>query len=118
QGGFAGMALHPKFLDPVSPKNFVYVSYVHTYVGGSSPNGIFYTNRLVRFTYNTGTGKLESPVSLCDTLPGSNDHNSQRMIIAPVGGTNYLFYAQGDMGAGQLSDQWRPNKAQNSDSYE
>lgn len=57
---------------------------------------------------------------LCDTLPGSNDHNSQRIIIAPVtsGGTNYLFYSSGDMGAGQFSNRTRPIKAQNPDSYE
>ncbi len=120
QGGLAGLALHPKFLDATTPQNYVYISYIRTSNGGSSPTGIFFTNRLVRFTYNTGTGKLESPVSLCDTLPGSNDHNSQRMIIAPVvaGGTNYLFYAQGDMGAGQFGNRDRPNKAQNPASYE
>lgn len=118
QGGFAGLALHPKLLDPVSPQNFVYISYVHTYISNTDPNGIFYTNRLVRFTYNTGTGKLESPVSLCDTLPGSNDHNSQRLIIAPVGSTSYLFYASGDLGAGQFSNRLRPMKAQLPESYE
>ncbi len=93
QGGLAGLALHPKFLDPIAPKNYVYISYIHSSNGGSSPTGIFFTNRLVRFTFNTSTGKLESPVSLCDTLPGSNDHNSQRMIIAPVtpGGTTLSF---------------------------
>lgn len=118
QGGFAGLALHPQFLAASNPKNFVYVSYVHSYVGGSAPNGIRYINRVVRFTYNTSTGKLGSPVSLCDTLPGSNDHNSQRMIIAPVSGTYYLFYAEGDMGAGQFDNRLRPNKAQDSSSYE
>ncbi|MBL7739097.1 MAG: PQQ-dependent sugar dehydrogenase [Chitinophagaceae bacterium] len=114
QGGFAGMALHPDF--PSTP--YVYVSYVHTYIGGSSPTGTFYTNRLVRFTYSSGTGKLGSPVSLCDSLPGSNDHNSQRIIIAPVGGTNYLFYAAGDMGAGQFGNRLRTMKAQNPNAYE
>jgi PQQ-dependent dehydrogenase (s-GDH family) len=120
QGGFAGLALHPKFLDSISPKNYVYISYVRKYDSASviTNGGYYFRNSLVRFTYNTSTGKLESPVALCDTLPGSNDHNSQRIIIAPVGGTYYLFYAQGDMGAGQLSDQWRPNKAQNPNSYE
>ena len=121
QGGFAGMAIHPKFLDPVAPKNYIYVSYVHSYVKTvTSPanGGIFFTNRVVRFTYNTATGKLESPVSLCDTLPGSSDHNSQRMIIAPVNGTDYLFYAAGDMGAGQFDNTNRENKAQNTASYE
>lgn len=118
QGGFAGMALHPKFLDPTDPQNYVYVSYVYSSNGGASPDGIFFTNKLVRFNYNPGTGKLESPVALCDTLPGSNDHNSQRMIIVPVGGTPYLFYASGDMGAGQFSNRLRPQKAQFPNSYE
>lgn len=118
QGGMAGLVLHPNFMHPTTPENYVYVSYVRTYNGGSSPTGIFFTNRLVRFTYNTGTNKLESPVSLCDTLPGSNDHNSQRIIIAPVDGTYFLFYASGDMGAGQFSNKDRPMKAQNANSYE
>lgn len=118
QGGFAGMALHPKFLDPTTPQNFVYIAYVYSYTGGADPNGIYYTNRLVRFTYNTGTGKLESPVSLCDTIPGGNDHNSQRVIIVPVGGTPYLFYAAGDVGAGQFANRLRPMKSQLVNSYE
>ena len=98
----------------------MYISYVRKFDSASviTNGGYYFKNSVVRFTYNTSTGKLESPVALVDTLPGSNDHNSQRMIIAPVGGTYYLFYASGDMGAGQLSDQWRPNRAQNPDSYE
>lgn len=121
QGGLAGLALHPKFMDPVSPQNYVYISYVHTSLGsGGTGWGNKFVNRLVRFTYNTGTNKLESPVSICDTLPGSNDHNSQRIIIAPVepNGTPFLFYASGDMGAGQGNNYNRPILAQNPESYE
>ena len=120
QGGMAGLALHPNFLDGTGLNDYVYVSYVHRSLGGSSPTGIFFRNKLVRFTYNSGTGKLESPVVLCDTLPGSSDHNSQRIIIAPVtsGGTYYLFYGSGDMGAGQFANRTRPNNAQNPASYE
>jgi trimeric autotransporter adhesin len=113
QGGCAGLVLHPKFLDPITPKNFVYLSYVR-----SKTSSTVFTNRVVRFEYNTTTNRLESPVSLCDTLPGSNDHNSQRMIIVPVGGVDYLFYAQGDMGAGQFDNKLRAQKAQMIDSYE
>ncbi len=113
QGGLAGLALHPKFLDPVAPQNYVYISYIHT-----RNSSTVFVNRLVRFTYNTGTGLLESPVSLCDTLPGSSDHNSQRMIIAPVNGVDYLFYASGDMGAGQFGNHMRTLKAQFINSYE
>ncbi|HUC82788.1 MAG TPA: PQQ-dependent sugar dehydrogenase [Flavisolibacter sp.] len=115
QGGLAGLAIHPDWTN----KKFVYISYVHTYNSTAANSaGVFFTNRIVRFTYNTSTNKLESPVSLCDTLPGSGDHNSQRMIIAPVGGTNYLFYAAGDMGAGQFGNATRPVKAQFTGAYE
>ncbi|MBS1921199.1 MAG: PQQ-dependent sugar dehydrogenase [Bacteroidetes bacterium] len=115
QGGFAGLAIHPQFN---SGKPYVYISYVLKYNGGSSGPGYFFTNALVRFTYDGVSGKLKNPVMMCDTLPGSSDHNSQRLIIAPVGGTDYLFYPQGDMGAGQLSNNLRTNKAQDMSSYE
>jgi PQQ-dependent dehydrogenase (s-GDH family) len=118
QGGLAGLALHPNFLDGTGTHDYVYVSYVHRFLGGVSPTGQFFRNKLVRFTYNSLTDKLESPVVLCDTLPGGSDHNSQRILIAPVGGTNYLFYASGDMGAGQFANRTRPNNAQNPASYE
>lgn len=119
QGGFAGMALHPKFLDAGSPQNYVYISYVH-----SNPSTAVFVNQIVRFFYNTSTNKLESPVSICDTIPGSQDHNSQRMIIVPMtqGGSDYyLFYAAGDMGAGQqypTLNITRPMKAQVLNAYE
>ena len=121
QGGLAGLALHPNFLDGTgSENNSVYISYIYSSNGGTAPTGVFFTNRLVKFIYNKVSGLLESPVSLCDTLPGSSDHNSQRMIIAPVipGGTKYLFYAEGDMGAGQFGNRDRLQKAQFSNSYE
>jgi trimeric autotransporter adhesin len=117
QGGLAGMALHPNFLDGTpSENNTVYISYIR------SGSGSFFTNRLAKFTYNKITNKFESPVSICDTLPGSNDHNSQRMIIAPMvaGGPKFLFYASGDMGAGQgnATNVPRTIKSQFPNSYE
>jgi PQQ-dependent dehydrogenase (s-GDH family) len=119
QGGLAGLAIHPDFMNVITPKKYVYVSYIRSYLSTSGGNGgVFYQNRIVRFTYNPLNGKLASPVSLCDTLPGSSDHNSQRMIIAPVSGVYYLFYAQGDMGAGQFGNASRTENAQNLNSYE
>lgn len=119
QGGMMGLALHPQFMAASNPKNYVYIAYVFEYDGTASDDeGVFFTNKLVRFTYNTSTQKLEDPESLCDSLPGSSDHNSGRMIIAPVGGSYYLFYGQGDMGAGQFTNKQRPNKAQTTASYE
>jgi glucose/arabinose dehydrogenase len=119
QGGLMGMALHPDFNHPTNPKKLVYLAYVKSQ--GSVPTdntGQFYTNYLVRFNYDEGTNQLTSPVALCDTLPGSKDHNSGRMIIAPVNGVNYLFYASGDMGAGQFENRYRVQKAQVTGSYE
>ena len=123
QGGMAGLALHPDFMNSTSPKKYVYISYVYSYTGyvnnrSTDSLGAVFVNRIVRFTYNTTTAKLESPISLCDTLPGSSDHNSQRLIVAPVNGVNYLFYGQGDMGAGQFANKYRLNKAQITASYE
>lgn len=119
QGGFAGMALHPQFTGAAGGQNFVYIGYVH-----SNPSTAVFVNRIVRFEYNPATNRLQSPVSICDTLPGSQDHNSQRMIIAPMtqGGSDYyLFYASGDMGAGQqfpALNVTRPMKSPLINSYE
>jgi trimeric autotransporter adhesin len=124
QGGMMGFAIHPDYNHPTTPKKYIYIAYVHDYIGlnttnpnnGESVTGHLFMTRLVRFTYANGT--LGSPVSLCDTIVGSNDHNSGRIIIAPVAGTNYLFYAVGDMGAGQFANLSRINKAQTINSYE
>jgi glucose/arabinose dehydrogenase len=70
------------------------------------------------YNYNTTSGKLDSPVTICDTLPGSKDHNSGRIIIAPIGGINYLFYSSGDMGSGQYENLTRPVNVQDPGSYE
>ena len=119
QGGLAGLALHPKFLDGTGLHDYVYVSYVHRYLTTlSGSGGIYFRNKIVRFTYNSVTQKLGSPSVVCDTIPGGQDHNSQRMIIAPVGGTYYLFYAAGDMGAGQFSNRLRPENAQHPECYD
>jgi trimeric autotransporter adhesin len=131
QGGMMGLALHPDFNHPTTPKKYVYVAYVRSYVtpfkdvtdtvltsptpGDTVKGYLFYTS-LVRFDYN-GTN-LVNPQIICDTIKGSSDHNSGRMIIKPIAGTNYLVYAVGDMGAGQFANYKRTIKAQDSSSYE
>ena len=117
QGGMMGLAVHPQFKDSTN-KKFVYVGYVHSANGGSSGPGYLFTTKIVRFEYDTINNKLYRPLSICDTIRGSDDHNSGRMIIAPVDGVNYLFYAVGDMGTGNYNNKTRTNKSQNSASYE
>ena len=113
QGGMMGLALHPQFLAPTDPKNFVYLAYVRSYTSGQN-----FSTSIVRFTWNTATAALESPVQIITNIPGSGDHNSGRMIIAPWGGQDFLFYAVGDMGAGQFSNVARTVNSQNLSSLE
>jgi PQQ-dependent dehydrogenase (s-GDH family) len=124
QGGLMGLAVHPEFMTNPA-KKFVYIGYVRDYVGSNVtlPGGEFvagplFTTWVVRWTYSAVTGQLGSPVMLCDTIRGSDDHNSGRMIIAPVGDSMYLFYAVGDQGGGQFGNITKVNKAQEAKSYE
>lgn len=119
QGGMMGMALHPNF----ATTPYVYVAYVKNYIGldptlstGEQVKGHFFRTSIVKFTYNGS--QLVNPETICDTIRGSNDHNSGRMIIAPVGGVNYLFYACGDQGGGQFDNIAKVNKAQDLSSVE
>ncbi|PST84959.1 hypothetical protein C7T94_02235 [Pedobacter yulinensis] len=123
QGGLMGMALHPQLLQG---KPFVYLMYVYRFEGadqsGSGCIGNFggcrFRGRIVRYVYDTAAKKLDSPVTLCDSIPQSNDHNGGRLALAPVNGKLYLFYSTGDMGAGQFGNAGQPNRAQLSESYE
>ncbi|RCH56306.1 hypothetical protein DJ568_00115 [Mucilaginibacter hurinus] len=123
QAGLMGMALHPQLL---SGKPYIYLAYIYKFAGadsvgnGGRPNkgGYFFTTKIARYTYDARNRSLTNPVSICDTIPGSNDHNGGRLLIAPVNGTNYLFYSTGDMGAGQFNNAGRQNRAQQLDAYE
>jgi PQQ-dependent dehydrogenase (s-GDH family) len=123
QGGLMGLALHPQLLQG---QPYVYLVYIYRFAGAGQPGkggaanfgGLFFTTRLVRYEYQAQTQTLSNPVTLCDTLPGSSDHNGGRLLIAPVGGQDYLFYSIGDLGAGQFDNAGRPNHAQEPTRYE
>lgn len=123
QGGLMGLALHPQLL---SGKPYVYVAYLYSFKGanargnGCAENfgGCFFSTKIVRYTYEPRADTLINPEVLCDTIPGSSDHNSGRLMIAPVDGKDYLFYTVGDMGAGQFDNANRPNHAQQVTFYE
>lgn len=115
QGGLMGLALHPNLL---TGKPYVYLAYIYRYDGGSAPTGQFFKTKVVRYTYNATALTLTNEQVLCDTIPGSNDHNGGRLTIANVNGAPYLFYGVGDMGGGQFDNASRKNKAQDVTSYE
>jgi PQQ-dependent dehydrogenase (s-GDH family) len=115
QGGLMGLALHPNLL---TGKPYVYLAYVYRYDGGAAITGQFFKTKVVRYTYNATAQTLSNEEVMCDTIPGSNDHNGGRMTIANINGAPYLFYGVGDMGAGQFDNANRLNKAQDATSYE
>ncbi|MGH2553334.1 MAG: PQQ-dependent sugar dehydrogenase [Chitinophagaceae bacterium] len=129
QGGLMGLALHPNLYspDPVvrNAKPWVYAAYV--YNKGSCPGtntSCIYTTKIVRFTYNGNS--LSGPVTIINTIPGSSDHNSGRLVFSPdiepgadAAHTQYrLYYTIGDMGAGQFLNTTRTENAQNVDVME
>ncbi|HMK27314.1 MAG TPA: PQQ-dependent sugar dehydrogenase [Chitinophagaceae bacterium] len=107
QDGLMGLALHPQFL---TGKPYVYISYTY-----QSLSNTVRKTRIERYIYNPGTQLLESPVTILQDIPGSNDHNSARIAIGP---DLKLYYSVGDMGAGQFDNINRPNNAQNLNIYE
>lgn len=107
QDGLMGLALHPQFL---SGKPFVYISYTY-----QSLSSTVRKTRIEKYTYNSGTQILESPETILQDIPGSNDHNSARISIGP---DLKLYYSVGDMGAGQYDNLSRTNNAQNLNIYE
>ena len=123
QGGLMGMALHPG-LTTGSP--YVFLAYAYHFNGaqqdndGGEPNsgGYFYKIRIVRYSYDQASAQLIRPIIICDSIPGSSDHNGGRLMIATQGKKEYLFYSAGDMGAGQFANGGRTNHAQSTTSYE
>ena len=123
QGGLMGMALHPELLNG---KPYVYLMYIYRFEGVDSAGkgckdnfgGCRFLGRVVRYDYNKQAKQLLNPVTLCDSIPQSNDHNGGRLTLAPVKGKLYLFCTVGDMGAGQFGNAGQPNRAQDINSYE
>lgn len=124
QGGLMGLVIHPNVYsaNPAvrAAKPWVYAAYV--YNRGSCPGtntSCIFTTKIVRFDYNGNT--LSNPVTILNTIPGSSDHNSGRLVISPViepgadaAHTQYrLYYTVGDMGAGQFLNTTRAENAQN-----
>lgn len=119
QGGLMGMALHPSMYSewPTPTKPWVYLAYVYEYLNCNGGPCMFKT-KVVRYDYDRNSHSLSNEKVIISTLNGSNDHNSGRLAIGEVGGTPYLFYTIGDMGAGQFNNISRTNNAQSRNTLE
>lgn len=116
QGGLTGMVLHPQF---TSGQPYVFLAYVHHFdscIG--TDEGCFFRTKVVRYAYDAANQKLNGEVVLCDTIPGSTDHNGGRLAIGTVGNQSYVFYSVGDMGSGQFFNAKRQHNGQDPNKYE
>jgi PQQ-dependent dehydrogenase (s-GDH family) len=108
QDGVLGLALHPLLLTGTG-HDFVYVSYDYLTNTPAPVTNERRRLRIVRFTYNRTTHRLNSPKTLITGLPGGTDHQSARLRFGPDG---KLYYTIGDQGANQLAYFCRPDWAQ------
>ncbi|GAA4235402.1 hypothetical protein GCM10022291_17190 [Postechiella marina] len=105
QGGLMGMAIHPDLFNNLNTaNNYVYAAYTYN-------DGAGLQLRIVRLLYNHAQNILEEDTSLdangtiIEGLPGSEDHNSGRLIIGP---DLKLYYTIGDQGANQFTYSCNP----------
>ena len=105
QDGLLALALHPDLLKHKG-KDYVYVSF--TYNIAEEP-AVDRRTKIRRYTYNRVTETLGSPVDIITGLPGSDDHNSARLLFGPDG---KLYYTIGDQGNNQFARMCNPNRAQ------
>ena len=93
QDGLLGMTFDPNFNDTY----FIYVAYTYDADPGEELDR---RTKITRFTYDTPTSTIGSPIDLISGLSGSRDHNSGRMIFGQDG---KLYYTIGDQGKNQLA---------------
>ncbi|XXY23021.1 glucose/sorbosone family PQQ-dependent dehydrogenase [Sorangium sp. So ce216] len=96
QDGLLGLALHPDLLQGTG-SDYVYVSYTYDTDTSSAVNR---RTKIRRYTYDPTAGTLGSPVDIITGLPGSDDHNSARLLIGP---DLKLYYTVGDQGNNQFN---------------
>jgi PQQ-dependent dehydrogenase (s-GDH family) len=105
-GGVLGMALDPGLLKGTG-SDYVYVAY--TYDADADPATIARRTKIVRFTYDPRAHTLGSPHEILADLPAGTDHEGGRLLIGP---DRKLYFTIGDLGANQLANFCKPNRAQ------
>src|SRR4051812_2523863 len=105
-GGVLGMALDPGLLKGTG-SDYVYLAY--TYDADADPATIARRTKIVRFTYDPRAHALGGPHEILDDLPAGTDHQGGRLIIGP---DRKLYFTIGDLGANQLANFCKPDRAQ------
>ena len=105
-GGLLGMALDPGLLKTAG-HDYVYVAY--TYDADADPATVTRRTKIVRFTYDRGAHVLGHAKDILTGLPAGTDHQGGRLVIGP---DRKLYFTIGDLGADQLANFCKPNRAQ------
>jgi PQQ-dependent dehydrogenase (s-GDH family) len=104
QDGLMGMALHPELL--TARNQHVFLAYTYDADPGTAVDRRV---KLVRYFWEQATQRLILPITLIEGLPGSDDHNSGRLVFGPDG---KLAYTIGDGGHNQFANYCKPIRAQ------
>jgi PQQ-dependent dehydrogenase (s-GDH family) len=105
-GGLLGMALDPGLLKGTG-NDYVYVAY--TYDADPAPATVTRRTKIVRFTYDPSAHSLGKARDVLAGLPAGTDHQGGRLLVGP---DRKLYFTIGDLGADQLANFCKPNRAQ------
>jgi PQQ-dependent dehydrogenase (s-GDH family) len=105
QDGLLGLALHPDFQRGMN-RDHVFVAYTYDADPGAA---VARRIRVRRYTYDSNSQVLTSPVDILDNAPAHDDHGAGRLAIGPDG---KLYFTRGDLGSNWLANYCNPIRSQ------